>query len=81
MQAAPLRSGFFPFNKFSSVPLFIEAARLAQSEAAGDDFKKRLMIVPGCHAIRLITDGSSNPRRVVAVDTDQALFPSPTTEL
>ena len=77
VQARPLRSGFFPFNKFSSVPLFIEAARLAQSEAAGDDFKKRLMIVPACHAIRLITDGAGNPRRIVAVDTDQGQIPVP----
>ena len=37
VQAKPPRSGFFPFNKFSSVPLLIETARLAQSEAAGDD--------------------------------------------
>lgn len=77
VQAQPLRSGFFPFNKFSSVPLFIEAARLAQSEAASDDFKKRLMIVPGCHAIRLITDGAANPRRIVAVDTDQGVIQVP----
>ncbi len=77
VQAQPLRAGFFPFNKFSSVPLFIEAARLAQSEGAADDFKKRLMIVPDCHAIRLITDGAGNPRRIVAVDTDQGPIPVP----
>jgi hypothetical protein len=77
VQGQPLRSGFFPFNKFSSVPLFIETARLAQNEAAGDDVKKRLMIVPGCHGIRLITDGPGNPRRVVAVDTDQGPIPLP----
>jgi choline dehydrogenase-like flavoprotein len=77
VQAQALRAGFFPFNKFSSVPLLIEAARLAQSEAAGDDFKKRLMIVPGCHVIRLITDGAGNPRRVVAVDTDQGTITVP----
>jgi choline dehydrogenase-like flavoprotein len=77
VQSRAPRSGFFPFNKFSSVPLFIEAARQAQAEATGDDFKKRLMVVPGCHVIRLITDGSSNPRRVVGVDTDQGLIPVP----
>lgn len=77
VQAQPVRAGFFPFNKFSSVPLFIEAARLAQSEAAGDDFKKRLMIVPGCHAIRLISDGAGNPRQIVGVDTDQGTIPVP----
>jgi choline dehydrogenase-like flavoprotein len=77
VQAVPPRAGYFPFNKFSSVPLFIEVARLAQSEAAGDDFKKRLMIVPGCHVTRLITDGAGNPRRVVAVETDQGTIPVP----
>jgi choline dehydrogenase-like flavoprotein len=77
VQAQPLRSGFFPFNKFSSVPLFIEAARLAQSEAADDNVKKRLMIVPGCHVIRLITDGAGNPRRVTAVVTDQGTIQVP----
>jgi choline dehydrogenase-like flavoprotein len=77
VQAQPLRAGFFPFNKFSSVPLFIEASRLAQSEAAGDDFKKRLMIIPGCHVTRLVTDGAGNPRRVTAVLTDQGTIPVP----
>jgi choline dehydrogenase-like flavoprotein len=77
VQSASLRSGFFPFNKFSSVPLLIETGRLAQSESAADDFKKRLMIVPGCHVIRLITDGSGNPRRVVAVSTNQGDIPVP----
>jgi choline dehydrogenase-like flavoprotein len=77
VQAQPPRAGFFPFNKFSSVPLLIETTRLAQTESGGDDVKKRLMIVPGCHVTRLITDGSGTPRRVVAVDTDQGPIPVP----
>jgi len=77
VQSQPLRSGFFPFNKFSSVPLFIQTARLAQSEAADDDVKKRVMIVPGCKAIRLITDGGGNPRRIVAVVTNLGTIPVP----
>ena len=77
VQADPLRAGFFPFNKFSSVPLFVEAARTAQSECAGDDVKKRLMIVPSCHVIRLITDGSGFPRRIVAIDTNQGVINVP----
>src|SRR5690349_1234120 len=75
VQAQPPRSGFFPFNKFSSVPLWIETARLAQSESGADDVKKRLMVVPGCHAIRLITDGAATARRVVAIETDQGTIP------
>jgi hypothetical protein len=77
VQANAPRSGFFPFNKFSSVPLLIETARLAQNESTGDDVKKRLMVVPGCHVIRLVTDGGGNPRRVVAVDTDKGAVPVP----
>jgi hypothetical protein len=42
-------SGFFPFNKFSSVPTLMKAARIAYTESGGDDIKKRLMIVPHCH--------------------------------
>ena len=61
------RSGFFPFNKFSSVPLMLRSSRLAQQEAKGNDVKKRLMVVPGCHVTRLITSGG----RVTTVQTSQ----------
>jgi choline dehydrogenase-like flavoprotein len=50
------RPGLFPFNKFSSAPLLVRAARAAFSESGGDDFKKRLMIVPRCHVIQLQTE-------------------------
>ncbi|ACL57223.1 protein of unknown function DUF1080 [Methylobacterium nodulans ORS 2060] len=49
------RPGFFPFNKFSSVPLGITAARAAFGEAGTDNRAKRLMIVPNCHVTRLAT--------------------------
>jgi choline dehydrogenase-like flavoprotein len=61
------RPGYFPFNKFSSVPLLTKAARAAQIESTGDDVKKRLMVVPGCHVKRLATDSG----RVTSVETDQ----------
>ena len=35
------------------------------------------MVVPGCPVTRLITDGSTVPRRVVAVDTNQGQIPVP----
>jgi len=46
-------SGLFPFNKFSSVPLIIKAARSTATEsmhAVGypDNVKKRYMAVPHC---------------------------------
>lgn len=50
------RPGFFPFNKFSSVPLLMAAARDADHRAGGDDNRKRLMVVPNCHVIRLQTE-------------------------
>ena len=77
VEARSPRAGFFPFNKFSSVPIMIETARLAQNESAADDVKKRLMIVPGCHVTKLVTDGAANPRRVVAVVTDQGTISLP----
>src|SRR5438876_3113556 len=49
------RPGFFPFNKFSSVPLATTGARAAYGESSGDNTKKRLMIVPNCHVKGLRT--------------------------
>jgi choline dehydrogenase-like flavoprotein len=49
------RPGFFPFNKFSSVPLGVTAARQAYADSGGNDAFKRLMIVPNCHVKRLRT--------------------------
>src|SRR6266536_2921782 len=53
------RPGFFPFNKFSAMALLIKASRAAQSEDNNQDPKKRLMIVPRCHVIRLDMAGDS----------------------
>ncbi|HEY2958981.1 MAG TPA: family 16 glycoside hydrolase [Actinomycetota bacterium] len=58
--------GFFPFNKFSSFPLLMKAARAAQNEA-NDDTRKRLMVVPNCHVTRLAVSGG----RVTGVETNQ----------
>src|SRR6516225_6441565 len=45
------RPGFFPFNKFSSVPLGVAAARRAFSDASDKlgNTDKRLMIATDCH--------------------------------
>jgi choline dehydrogenase-like flavoprotein len=64
-------AGFFPFNKFSTTPLLIKAAREAHAEARGDDARKRLMIVPLCHVTRLRTVDDDGERRVIAVETNQ----------
>lgn len=64
--------GAFPFNKFSGIPLAIQAARTASVEADGTgpaaDARKRVMIVPGWHAQELITETQpDNWVRVVGV--------------
>jgi choline dehydrogenase-like flavoprotein len=64
-------SGFFPFNKFSSVPLLMKAVRTAQNEAGNDDVKKRLMVVPECHVTRLVTASTPGGLNVVGLETDQ----------
>src|SRR5438445_133624 len=51
-------SGLFPMNKFSSLPLLMKAARIAETECANDDVKKRLMIVAECHVVGLQFNGA-----------------------
>lgn len=71
IQSKAPRPGFFPFNKFSAVPLIIRCAREAQFEVAkllddraelgedpareGDDAKKRYMVVPRTRVTKLNT--------------------------
>ena len=64
--------GLFPFNKFSAVPLLIRATRSASFESMKglpypDDVKKRIMVVPQCHVIRLVTDVIGGVGRVMGV--------------
>lgn len=61
------RTGFFPSNKFSAVPVLMKAARLASSESLLDDVRKRLMVVPWCNVNRIATSGG----RPVAIETNQ----------
>ena len=67
VQGRAPRSGFFPINKFSAVPLLMRAARQAWAESQGDDRAKRLMVVPNCHVLQLETavDGGVGQVRVV----------------
>lgn len=71
VQSKSPRPGFFPFNKFSTVPLIVRCAREAQFEVdallddrahlgddparQGDDAKKRFMVVPRLRITRLET--------------------------
>lgn len=81
VESAPIRPGTFPFNKFNAMQLLIRAARLAQAEAeqsaVGDpetlSAKKRLMVVPNCHVIRLERSGT----RIARVITNQGALDVP----
>jgi choline dehydrogenase-like flavoprotein len=68
-------AGFFPLNKFSTVPLLIKAAREAAIQSGYDDVKKRLMIVPRCHVIRLNTVNDLGGQRVCEVVTERGPLP------
>ncbi len=73
-KSSEARAGFFPFNKFSAVPLLMRAVRLAQDESGGDDVKKRLMVVPNCHITQLVTEDVATPgspvtKRVTTIKT------------
>ena len=71
VQGKPPLPGFFPINKFSSAPLLMEAARVAQTRSAGDDVKKRLMVVPNVHVTRLVTAQRNGTTVVTAVLVSQ----------
>jgi choline dehydrogenase-like flavoprotein len=70
VQGRAERSGFFPQNKFSGVPVLIRAARQAWFESGGNDAQKRLMVVPDCHVTRLRTRTDDGVARVTAVETN-----------
>ena len=69
VQSKSPRPGFFPFNKFSTVPLTVRCAREAQFEierlmkddgSEGDDVKKRFMVVPRIVVTKLETAPAPN---------------------
>lgn len=63
--AAPL-PGFFPFNKFSSLPLLLAAVRTDVGRSGGIDAQRRLMVVPRCHVVSL-GRGSNNRVNTIRV--------------
>jgi choline dehydrogenase-like flavoprotein len=56
--------GEFPNNKYSSVPTLTKASRIAAGETSGigteADARKRLMVVPKCHVLDIITETQSD---------------------
>lgn len=68
-------AGFFPFNKFSTVPLLMKAAREAANQSGFDDVKKRLMVLARCHVLRLNTTSDPGGQRVTEVVTERGPLP------
>lgn len=77
VQGASPRSGNFPFNKFSAMPLLMEAVRTAQREALNNDPDKRLMLVNNCHVKRLVTETQNGMTHVVGLDTNHGYLALP----
>jgi choline dehydrogenase-like flavoprotein len=77
VQGRAPRAGFFPLNKFSSVPLITRASRQAWFESPGDDIKKRVMVVPNCHVTHLATDLAQGAGQVMAIHTNQGRIDVP----
>lgn len=75
VQARAPHAGFFPLNKFSTVPLLMKAARTAVSDANGDDAKKEFMILTDTHVLSLRkTQTAAGSWRVPGVDTSNGFI-------
>ena len=75
VQARPPHAGFFPLNKFSTVPLLMKAARTAFSDANGNDANKEFMILPDTHVLSLRTAPTATGTwRVTGADTSQGFI-------
>ncbi len=70
-------AGFFPFNKFSTVPLIMKAAREADAECKTDDVRKRLMVVSKCRVNAMKTAPDGGTLRVTDVVTEHGSFVVP----
>src|ERR1700722_1408651 len=66
-------SGLFTFNKYSSLPLLVSAIRDAIAEVGGDDARRRLLLVPRAHVVKLHTSGGM-VRRIEAFVNKQQCF-------
>ncbi|MDZ4851032.1 MAG: family 16 glycoside hydrolase [Pirellulaceae bacterium] len=61
-------SGLFSFDKFSSLPILVDALREDIDRSQGDDRHRRAFLVPGCKVKRLNSDGGNVHEIVVFVD-------------
>jgi len=75
VRARPPHAGFFPLNKFSTVPLLMKAARTAYGDAGGDDARKEFMILPNTHAhtVRAVPTATGT-WRITGVETSNGFI-------
>lgn len=70
VQARPPHAGFFPLNKFSTVPLLMKASRTAATESGGNDAIKEFMVLPDTHVTSLRTaPTASGTWRITGAET------------
>src|SRR6266404_5933645 len=75
VQARAPHAGFFPLNKFSTVPLLMKAARTAFFDSNGDDAKKEFMILADTHVLSLRkTQTATGSWRISGVDTSNGFI-------
>jgi choline dehydrogenase-like flavoprotein len=68
-------SGLFSFDKFSSMPMLVEAIREAVATSGLDDSKRRLFLVPLAHVIKLHTSAGAVHTLEVDVAGDRKFLP------
>jgi choline dehydrogenase-like flavoprotein len=69
-------AGFFPLNKFSTVPLAMKAARTAFFDSGGDDARKEFMLLPSTHVHAVqVVQTSTGTWRAIGVETSRGLVP------
>jgi choline dehydrogenase-like flavoprotein len=75
VRARPPHAGFFPLNKFSTVPLVMKAARTAYYDVNGDDARKEFMLLPNTHARYVaVAPTTTGTWRVTGVETSNGFI-------
>jgi choline dehydrogenase-like flavoprotein len=75
VQARPPHAGFFPLNKFSTVPLLMKAARTASTTFQGNDARKDFMVLPDAHVVSLEkTATAAGTWRITGVHTSKGFI-------
>lgn len=70
--ARAAHAGFFPMNKFSTVPLLMKASRTAWVDANGDDTRKAFMVLPNTHVNRVRAQRLANGSfRATGIETNR----------